>query len=500
MNPHPFLNMHFKVQIRLTKWFTLIAITGLLTACSIQQAKISPVDVPKTWTDAQSLTLVKDPNIELQKWWESFEDPTLNQLISHAATGNYDIKIATQRLIQARALRDYNRGALQPQVSLTPQLSRSQTGYNWAEALGLFNTFNLGFDVTWEADIFGGLRLSVQAAENELQSSAESRRDTMVSLLAEVAMNYANLRSAQIRVSIVRKNIDVAKESLRLTKLQYDRGLISDLNLAKSQAQYENVQSSLQPLLATIDSSINSLALLLGTYSNEIKPLLEKQGSALNTPSRLPLELPSEVMRNRPDIRQAERKLAAALDKVGIAHTNYFPSFQIPLSIGYETTPFGLLFNPASLIWSYGLNITQPIFQGGRLDAQLSNAEANAEASRLSYEKSVHSAFSEVETAMSGYKTQRNQVVSLSGRVNDFDVIVNRSKELYKRGLKDYLSVLSSESDLYAAQNNLEQSRLQEITYLFTLYKALGGGWQMTEHIETQTQASGIALSSANKP
>jgi outer membrane protein TolC len=218
--------------------------------------------------------------------------------------------------------------------------------------------------------------------------------------------------------------------------------------------------------------------------------LLEKQAPALNTPKRLPLVLPSEVMRNRPDVRQAERKLAASLDKVGVAKTNYYPSFQIPLSIGYETTPFGLIFSPGSLIWSYGLNISQSIFQGGQLDAKLSNAEANAEAMRLMYEKSFRTAVSEVETAMSGYKAQRNQVVSLVSRVNDFGITVSRSQELYKRGVKDYLSVLSSQSDLYTAQNALEQSRLSEVNYLISLYKALGGGWQSHELSEIYAEAA----------
>jgi len=490
----------FQLYLRSSKTIALIATFSLLNACSIQQAKIKPVETPVSWVDAQPIEVVSDPNVVLQKWWESFEDPTLNQLITQASTNNYDIKVATQRLIQARALRDYNKGALLPQVNTTPQISRQQTGTNWAEALGLFNTLNLVVDATWEADIFGGLRLTVQASENEMLSSVESRRDTMVSLLAEVATNYATVRGSQARAAIARENIAVAKEGVRLTKIQFDRGLISDINLAKAQAQYEQAQASLQPLLATIDSSTNSLALLLGTYPAEIKPLLEKQASALNTPRRLPLILPSEVMRNRPDIRQAERKLAASLDRVGIAQTNYYPSFQIPLSVGYETTPFGLIFNPASLIWSFGLNVTQSIFQGGRLDAQLTNAEANAEASRLMYEKSFRSAVSEVETALSGFKTQRNQVVSLTGRVNDFGVTVNRSQELYKRGLKDYLTVLSSQNDLYMAQNALEQSRLSEVNYLISLYKALGGGWQLLEQSENYASANIADLAEPNKP
>ncbi len=475
--------------MRSCKTIAFIALAGLLNACSIQQANIKPAEAPASWVDAQSIEVVSDPNIVLQRWWESFEDPTLNQLIAQASTNNYDIKVATQRLVQSRAMRDYNKGALLPQITASPQINRQQTGYNWTEAMGLFNTLSVGFDATWEADIFGGLRLTVQASENEMLSSLESRRDTMVSLLAEVATNYATVRGAQVRAAIAKENISVNKETLRLTKVQFDRGLISDINLAKSQAQYEAAQANLQPLLATIDSSTNSLALLLGTYPAEIKPLLEKQTPALNTPRRLPLMLPSEVMRNRPDIRQAERKLAASLDRVGIAHTNYYPSFQIPLSVGYETTPFGLIFNPASLIWSFGLNVSQSIFQGGRLDAQLSNAEANAEASRLLYEKSFRSAVSEVETAMSGFKTQRNQVVSLTGRVNDFGVIVNRSQELYNRGLKDYIAVLSSQSDLYNAQNALEQTRLSEVNYLISLYKALGGGWQLLEQSETYASA-----------
>jgi len=482
------------------KSIVCIALSGLLSACSIQQANIKPIDVPASWMDAQSIEVVSDPNIALQRWWEAFEDPVLNKLISQAAANNYDLRIATQRLSQSRAMRDYNKGALMPQVSFAPQISRQQTGYNWTESLGLFNTLNLPFDATWEADIFGGLRLTVQASENDMQSSVESRRDTLVSLLAEVAVNYASVRAAQVRVDIIQKSIETAKENLRLTKLQYERGLISDLNLAKSQAQYEGTRASLQPILATIDSSVDSLALLLGIYPVEVRPLLDKPGQALNTPTRLPLTLPSEVMRNRPDIRQAERKLAAAIDRVGIAHTNYYPSFQIPLSVGYETTPFGLVFNPASLIWSYGLNLTQPIFQGGRLDAQLSNAEANAEASRLSYEKSIRSAVSEVETAMSGFKTQRNQVVSLSARVNDFGVTVNRSQELYNRGLKDYMVVLSSQSDLYDAQNQLEQSRLSEVKYLISLYKALGGGWQQLEESEVGTTTNVADTAASSKP
>jgi NodT family efflux transporter outer membrane factor (OMF) lipoprotein len=434
---------------------------------------------PDRWTEPHPSVDEAQATERLKHWWNGFRDPVIDHLVSEAVANNYDVKIATQRLLAARASRDVVASALSPQVASGALIEETQSGTTQrATGVGLYSTFQGGFDASWEIDVFGGIHRGIEAANANIGASAEDRRDILVSLLAELATNYATLRAAQERLAIAERNLAIAQEALRLTQLRLAHGLDTDIDMAQAQAQLETVRAVMPELKATIARMIHAESILIGSFPDQLRDILEKPGPPLDVPIPLPLTFPSQVMRNRPDIRRAERKLAASTARIGVAAAQFFPRFKIPLGLGLNSSTLPLLLTPASVVWTIGLGVTEPIYTGGKLPAQKDIADAIAESDRLAYEQVVRVSFRDVEDALVGYDSQNKRSASLAAATAANRTAYGQASRLYANGLTDFLKVLTSERGLYATEDDLAQSRLAEVRQIIALFKALGGGWQ----------------------
>ena len=450
----------------------------LLTGCSVGPDYQPPTpNLPDRWSETAPTGVRGD---DLAQWWHAFHDPELDRLIDAAIAGNLDLKMAVQRTVIAKTERDRREARDLPVIGagIAAANSRASETLTWPPGDGEYKTYQYGLDASWELDVFGGNKRSVQEADALTDASVEDRKAVLVSLLGEVAADYATLRSAQVRLDIANRNIAVQQHALELSQRAFQAGLGTDLDVARAQAEVETSQAQVPHLEAVIARMCHALSVLTGRFPGELTTELT-DGSAKMLPlPELPTALPSDVVRNRPDIRRAERRIAAATARVGVAEADLFPHFQIPLGLGPMTSNLVNLFDPASLVWTFGLAAGQTLYDGGARQDRIKAAQALTEEQKLAYEQTILAAFREVEDRLNGYATEGRRQSSLIKASADQERAVDRATKLYARGLVDFLKVLDSERALYRAQDTQAESELAQRLELIGLYRALGGGWQ----------------------
>jgi multidrug efflux system outer membrane protein len=378
-----------------------------------------------------------------------------------------------------------NTGGTSPlSTAIVPPSGGGTTGLTGtgASAGGLvsrqMNLFQAGFDATWELDIFGGTRRAVEAADATLAAAEESRRDALVTLLSEVALNYVNLRGAQRRLAIAYENIAAQQDTVNLTQQRFQAGFTNELDVAQAQAQLATTQSQVPLLETSLRQAMYQLSVLLALPPAGLVAELEQAAPLPVTPPEVPVGLPADVLRRRPDIRVAERQLAAATANIGVATADLFPKFSLTGSFGTQTRDMRHFLDSRSLFWSVGPAVSWPIFQGGAIRANIRVQNARQEQALATYEKAVLTALQDVENALVAYGNEKVRHAVLAEAVRASQTATDLSNELYGRGLTAFLNVLESQRTLYATQDQLVQSETTTITNLIALYKALGGGWE----------------------
>ena len=462
--------------------FPALLLAGLTAACTVgPDYKPDQMALPQEWTEHQPGSADQAAaDAALQDWWASFKDPLLNRLIAQAIAGNDDLKLARQRLVQARAGRAIAASVAYPQVKADAARlqSNSSTTADYPPGIGQYRTWELGFDASWEIDVFGGTKRAEEAADAEIGAAVEDRRTILVSLLAEVAGDYAGLRASQLRLAIALRNIDAARKAFDLTQQEFQRGLGTDLEVAQARAQWNNVRSAPPLLKASVARLSHAIAVLVGGFPGDLEAELTKPAPLMGVPADLPVALPSEILTNRPDIRRAERRYAAATAQIGVATAALFPHFSIPLTLEPTSGTISSLFLAKSLDWSLGLAASGLVYDGGKTDAQIESAKAAAESARIAYEQTVRGAFRDVEDALINFSTETERNGTLKEAAADSDQALDRATKLYGAGLTDFLKVLDSERTAFAAEDLEAQSRLAAVQDIIALFKALGGGWQ----------------------
>ncbi|HVP09897.1 MAG TPA: efflux transporter outer membrane subunit [Phycisphaerae bacterium] len=359
--------------------------------------------------------------------------------------------------------------ALNPPALPSPQVLRQQ------------NFFQAGFDATWELDVFGGIRRSIEAADDDLAASEETRRDVLVTLLSEVALDYVQLRGSQRRLTIAYENIDAQRDAVDLTESRYKAGFTNQLDVAQARAQLASTQSQVPLLETSIRQSIYQLSILLALPPGALVDELDKETPIPTTPPEVPMGLPSDLLRRRPDVRTAERQLAAQTARIGVATADLYPAFSLTGLVGPQITNIDHFFEGKSIAWSVGPSATWPIFDAGRIRANIRVQDALTEQALATYEKTVLTAFQDVENSLVAYVNEKVRHHSLSDAVAANQLAADLSTELYSRGLTAFLNVLVSLQALYASEDQLVQSETTTVTNLIALYKALGGGWEAPE-------------------
>ncbi|MFV2071649.1 MAG: efflux transporter outer membrane subunit [Thermoanaerobaculales bacterium] len=467
------------------KYAPAIAAVALLAGCTTvgPDYEEPEVAVPDAWHTAATAGLAEG-EATIQTWWQVFDDPELEDLIRRSASGNLDLREALWRVEEARALRGVVAGARSPQVDLSGQSSRGQVSDNgivgdFAPPEG-FDTGNLhdyGFGAFWEIDVFGRIRRQVEAADATAQASVEAYRDVLVSLYAEVALAYVNLRSSQERLRLAHANVDGQEGTLRLTRDRFSAGLVSALDVAQAESNLANTRSLIPTIERSLDQSLNRLAVLLGRHPGSLHAELREPGPIPHEPAEVTLGLPAELLRQRPDVRRAERALAAQHAGIGVATADLYPSFGLSGLLGLQAVSAGNFLSGDSLTWNIGLPIRWDIFAGGRIRAQIQVEEARTEQLLASYEQTVLAALEEAENAMVAYVKE----VERRGRLSESVDATQRSLALvltqYRAGLTDFQNVLDTQRTLLLREDELAVAEGIVIGNLVRLYRALGGGW-----------------------
>ena len=449
------------------------------------------------------------------QWWTTFHDPELDKLVDRAVASNFNLKVATQRVREARAQRASVFSGAFPQVNLgvdythsrisgngvTSQIGGgggggagggssggssggSQPGSNGSPAipgsvLEEFDLYQVGFDASWELDIFGRVRRGVEAANAAVQASVEGRRDVLLTLLGEVARNYVELRGLQRQYAIAVDNLNSQRQTLELTRQQLANGVSNALNVARAEAQVATTAAQVPTLQTQISQSIHQLGTLLGEQPTALAAELGQPAPVPPVPALVPIGLPSDLLRRRPDVRQAERNLAAATANTGVAVAGLFPSVSLTGSLGFQSVRPGNVFEYASRYYSVGPAIDIPLFDAGRRWAQVQLQDARQQQAFYQYQQTVLDALREVEDALVAYDKQQVRRQSLVDAVDANRRAVSLSRELYTQGLSDFTTVLDAERSLFSSQDALASSDTQVSSTLVTLYKALGGGWEL---------------------
>ena len=343
------------------------------------------------------------------------------------------------------------------------------------------NLFQGGFDASWEIDIFGRIRREVEATEADLQAAEEARGNVLLTLLSDVSMVYVELRGSQRRLEIAEENIRAQLDTLQVTEERFRAGLLaSALDVAQARAQVETTRSQVPLLENSIRQNIYQLSVLLGESPQALVDELSESEPIPATPPQIPVGLPSELLRRRPDVRQAERQLAAATARIGVATADLFPRLSLTANLGTATRDLRHFLDQRSFLWSVGPNVSWPIFEGGRTIANIRAENARQEQALGTYARTVLVALQEVENALVAYNTERVRYETLVRAVEANQRAVELSNELYGggRGLIPFLNVLDAERSLYSAQDSQVQSETTVVTNVIALYKALGGGWE----------------------
>jgi NodT family efflux transporter outer membrane factor (OMF) lipoprotein len=474
----------------------IIAIAGLVlvSGCAVgpnyQPPKIS---APAQWNSPLTGGETNRP-ADLTVWWKNFGDTNLDALMTLAVRSNLDLRIAGARVREARAKRAVAAGGLWPSAGGAAGYSRNRWGQNsFPPVTGVpldYNLYSAGFDAAWELDIFGGTRRAVEAANAELGAAEYGRRDVLVSLLAEVARNYIEARGFQQRLAITRQNIQLQQDVLSLTRSRYENGLSSDLDVQQATALLATTTADM-PLHETgFQQSVHHLAVLLGQPPGALRDEMSAENPIPAAPPTGTAGLPSDLLRRRPDVQRAERELAAATARIGVATADLFPKFSLTGVAGLESEWAGNWFDYVSRDWTAGPTVQWNLFQAGRIRANIRVQNARQEQALDAYQQTVLTALEDAENALTAYAKEQVRRESLSRSVQADQQALDLSNQLYKNGLVDFLRVLDSERSLYAAQDALVQSDQSISLDLVQLYKALGGGWQ--EESKSTSMASAI--------
>ena len=463
-----------------------VSITALLaTGCVVgPNFKAPKVAVPTEWNgvgsaSSDNASIPTADAARLSEWWKSFKDPELDSIITQALQSNPGLRQAQSRILQARQARLIAASGLLPSANVsTSNTTSNSSGSSLSAGGSTRNLFQAGLDAAWELDFFGGIRRGIEAAEADTQAAIEDSRDVMVSLTAETALNYMELRGFQQQIAIAKKNLEAQQKSAEITQKRFDVGFAGKLDVANADAQVATTQSQIPLLESSAQQTIYNLSVLLGREPAALLSELSPQGDIPGTPPVVPVGLPSDLLERRPDIRSSLAQLHSATAQIGVATAELFPKFSLTGTGGQQNLSMGSLGSLASRFWSFGPSISLPIFSGGRIRANIQLQTAAQQEAALGYEQTVLTALKDVESALVAYNKEQQHRSALQAAVRSSQQAVDLSMQLYTAGQGDFLNVLTAQRDLYASEDALVQSNRNVDANLIALYKALGGGWQ----------------------
>lgn len=429
-----------------------------------------PVDMAQ-WQQTQEYGMVVS-EADISQWWRVFSDPLLNELINRGLSESMDLDLARSKLREARARRGIET------ASRFPVLTGSGSGLKTKEGdTSSSELYSAGFDAAWEMNIFGRISRRIQAATADLQASTEAMRNVQVSLVAEIALNYLEVRSFQNRIQLAKANVKTQQKTLDLVKKRFDMGLTDTLAVEQAKSNLADTKAQIPSMETGLKRAMNRLAVLLGEKPGALNESLQPPLPIPTVPSEIAVGIPADLLRRRPDIRQAERELAAQTAQVGVAEAELYPHFTFSGTLEFSAASTGDLFDSTSRLGSLGPGFKWNIFNAGSVRNNIKVQSEKQEQALIKYEQKVFNALEEVENAMTAYAREIDRMNRLKEAVAAQRQSADTAESLYKDGLKDFLYVLDAQRTLFSAEDRLAESRAEVTANLIRLYKALGGGW-----------------------
>jgi outer membrane protein, multidrug efflux system len=464
--------------MNLSRSIVLSCFLSSLAACAVGPDYVRPeTPAPPAWQELPQG--VSAGEAEISEWWRAFGDPALDRLVERSLRGNRDLRQAVARVAEARALYRIAASAELPQVDAEGDVTRARRSENGAfPGAGDATAYTLGLSAGWEVDVFGRVRRSVESATASVEASEEDRRAVEVALAAEVASAHVNVRTLQSRLKVAYANLDSQTETLELTRVRLEGGVASGLDVAQAESVLASTRTTVPSLERALLQELNRVSVLLGEPPGSVLVDLADGGTIPAPPAALTVGFPADVIRQRPDIRRAERELAAQTARIGIATADLFPRLTLLGSFGFDATHVADLFTGASRAYSVGPAIRWNIFDAGRIRGLIHAEEARTDQALAAYEQSVLRGLEEVENALIAYARFREERQAVDDALRAASRSLSLATDLYKDGLVDFQNVLDAQREVFEFQDQLARTDGLAVQSLVALYRALGGGWQ----------------------
>jgi NodT family efflux transporter outer membrane factor (OMF) lipoprotein len=477
------------------KWIIGALACWCLTGCAVGP-DYHPVEtkMPEGFVAASSGLETSKPVdqavIDATKWWKSLNDPELNSLIDHAIANSPDLEIMLDRVQEARTQEEIVLGGALPEADFSASTATGTgsdltkgradsplragdngAGYSKIKSIA-------GFDSSYELDLFGQYRREMEAAEYDTQATIAARNNVLITVIADVARAYIDMRAEQMQLAVLQKNADNLKDYVTLTQERFDRGITNELDLTLAQRQYASLEAEKAPIAAQVRAAQYVIATLLGQFPEDMAKELDRPGMVPALPDNIAAGLPLDLLRRRPDIQEAEREAAAATARIGVAEADLFPHVALAGGAGLQGGQLSGSANPASFIWSLGPSVSWSILDFGTLDALVDKADLHAKETLVQYRKTVLNAVREVDGSLDAYKAQEDRLNELGNALVASKRAVELSTKRFNRGLTDSLNVIDAERQEYDLEAQYVTAQQNAAEQFIALYKSLGGGWE----------------------
>ncbi|WP_455967402.1 efflux transporter outer membrane subunit [Bacteroides fluxus] len=472
--------------MNIKSWSTALLIVCLCPAAIAQKTdRYLEKPLPQGWGTGLSHAIPGEDNLFSgqippvdDQWWKAFNDPMLDSLITVASTRNYSVLSAIDRMDMAKANLRIERGNFFPAVSLNGGWTRQQSSGNVSDLpQSISGAYSASLNASWELDVFGSIRQRVKARRENFAASKEEYTSVMISLCAQLASAYINLRELQQELSVVANNCNTQAAVLSITETRYKTGLVSKLDVAQAKSVYYSTKASIPQLEAGINQYITALAILLGTYPQYVRPVLERAGKLPDYMEPVGMGIPADLLLRRPDIRQAGRQVNAQAALLGASKSDWLPQVFLKGSVGYSSRDMKDIAKRGSMTFEIAPSISWTLFNGTKLVSSTRLARAQLDESIHQFNQTVLTAVQETDNAMNSYRNSIQQIVALREVCNQGEETLKLSLDLYKQGLSPFQNVLDALRSLLSYENQLVQARGGSLLNLISLYRALGGGY-----------------------
>jgi NodT family efflux transporter outer membrane factor (OMF) lipoprotein len=451
-----------------------VVISLLLAACAVGPDYVAPKpNLPQQWHNSTEPTQTLNKKA-LARWWTTFNDPQLAKLIEQGINGNFDLKNALARINEARARRGIAKADFYPKIN-----SSGAAGETYNGTVDQRNPrYALGLDASWEIDLFGRIARSVESTQATLEATEAGYQDVLVSLCAEVALNYVQMRTSQAQLKVAEQNIQAQTEIYQLALWRWQSGLADKLDAEQALSSVEQLTAQLPTLKTNIAQNQHQIAVLLGLAPASLNAQLNNDKNIPRTDLKIAIGVPADVLRQRPDIQRAERELAGQTAQIGVATAEQYPKLTLSGTIGLEAIKASNLFSTAGLIDSLLGKLTFPIFNAGQIKENIAVQNAKQQQALAAYEATVLTALKDVENALVGIAQEQQRLQALAQAAATAQSAMSLAKTQYESGLTEFLNVQQTQRTLLSLQEQYIGSQGQLSLYVISLYKALGGGWK----------------------